>query len=601
MKLGSKKASPLNDLDDVVLPVFAEYADDEEVERAAAQPLDEDEASIFWEDLRREASSRKKVYGSAEANRVERELLERFGRFKGVATHPWAVAAATRLEAAARTRLVGDPVLPLHTRARAARARGLNADVKADFARPPLLSTSRAAVRGRKQDLVWQRGLEPTYAATPARPGIAARVSASRRARAVASAAMCKGALVGELVDGAEMPAGLECKSLPSFTRAEVAEHRHDLVIVEDRVYDAAKFMWAHPAPPLWPCSARGGTLTFQSYHMREFPHGKMAPYLVGVLDAREAPALIGLNVQHDANHGAMFKDGRKNALWGLAQSWIGGSQLMWLQEHVVLHHMHTGDAEFDPDAQLAPVMRGHAGAPWLPWMRFQQFYFLLVELGYGVIPMFMSFFEVLCWRHKFERKFALSRLAWRWGLQSVALHSSSTRAWSRRPSPRASGPPRRTRRGAAAARASPRSFAKVAVTVGVASGYLAFFFFLSHNFDGVHFVAGAGESGDQRYPERSGFLHQQASSSSNALARSSARSTAASTTRSSTTSSPRRPQPLPAHRARRPRLLRAARRALRPLRLPAPTSRPSSAYLAKFSSPDYDAPVPKPEGPKAD
>ncbi|KAH8051039.1 hypothetical protein JL722_11076 [Aureococcus anophagefferens] len=99
MKLGSKKASPLNDLDDVVLPVFAEYADDEEVERAAAQPLDEDEASIFWEDLRREASSRKKVYGSAEANRVERELLERFGRFKGVATHPWAVAAAT-LEAA---------------------------------------------------------------------------------------------------------------------------------------------------------------------------------------------------------------------------------------------------------------------------------------------------------------------------------------------------------------------------------------------------------------------------------------------------------------------------------------------------------------------
>ena len=115
MKLGSKKASPLNDLDDVVLPVFAEYADDEEVERAAAQPLDEDEASIFWEDLRREASSRKKVYGSAEANRVERERRERCGRFKGGATHPWAVAAATRLEAAARTRLVGDPVLPLHT------------------------------------------------------------------------------------------------------------------------------------------------------------------------------------------------------------------------------------------------------------------------------------------------------------------------------------------------------------------------------------------------------------------------------------------------------------------------------------------------------
>ena len=225
--------------------------------------------------------------------------------------------------------------------------------------------------------------------------------------------------------------------------------------------------------------------------------------------------ALIGLNVQHDANHGAMFKDGRKNALWGLAQSWIGGSQLMWLQEHVVLHHMHTGDVEFDPDAQLAPVMRGHAGAPWLPWMRFQQFYFLLVELGYGVIPMFVSFFEVLCWRHKFERKFALSRLAWRWGLQSVALHllfyarmvaapvAAGLRAAAADP-------------GAAAGAAVAAELAKVAVTVGVAGGYLAFFFFLSHNFDGVHFLAGAGESGDQRYPERSGFLHQQASSSSN-------------------------------------------------------------------------------------
>ncbi|KAH8051040.1 hypothetical protein JL722_11077 [Aureococcus anophagefferens] len=376
---------------------------------------------------------------------------------------------------------------------------------------------------------------------------------------------MCKGALVGELVDGAEMPAGLECKSLPSFTRAEVAEHRHDLVIVEDRVYDAAKFMWAHPGGAVFVAmfGGRDGTLTFQSYHMREFPHGKMAPYLVGVLDAREAPvapdarhlalsralapvlarrggsfappaqALIGLNVQHDANHGAMFKDGRKNALWGLAQSWIGGSQLMWLQEHVVLHHMHTGDVEFDPDAQLAPVMRGHAGAPWLPWMRFQQFYFLLVELGYGVIPMFMSFFEVLCWRHKFERKFALSRLA--------------------------------------------------------------------HNFDGVHFVAGAGESGDQRYPERSGF------STSRRRARATSRAKLCALNGGLNYQIEHHLFPRVAH-SHYPHIAPVVRAFCE--RHGAPYVHFDSvganlasvfAYLAKFSSPDYDAPVPKPEGPKAD
>jgi len=51
-----------------------------------------------------------------------------------------------------------------------------------------------------------------------------------------------------------------------------------------------------------------------------------------------------------------MFKDGLKNMAWGLSQQWIGGSQVMWLQEHVVLHHMHTGDVHMDPDAQMAPV-----------------------------------------------------------------------------------------------------------------------------------------------------------------------------------------------------------------------------------------------------
>ena len=32
-----------------------------------------------------------------------------------------------------------------------------------------------------------------------------------------------------------------------------------------------------------------------------------------------------------------------------------------------------------DPDAQLAPVMRGHAKAVWYPWMQMQKFYFVLL------------------------------------------------------------------------------------------------------------------------------------------------------------------------------------------------------------------------------
>ena len=393
---------------------------------------------------------------------------------------------------------------------------------------------------------------------------------------------MCKGpdlkavlSVGGEALDPAVEAVG-GVKPLPTFTRREIEETRHDLVIIEDRVYDAARFRWAHPGGAIFVAmfGGRDGTLAFQSYHMREFPHGKMAEYLVGTLDVTEEPvaydaahlelskklapvlarrggsfapraqvvkasclmaaavaveawmlwfertwfmsallglcfALIGLNVQHDANHGAMFKDGRLNEAWGLAQNWIGGSQLMWLQEHVVLHHMHTGDVDMDPDAQLAPAMRGHSKAAWYPWMRFQQFYFLVLELGYGAVPMFMSFAEVLMWKHKFESKFALSALAWRWGLQSTALHLLFYVRMLYLPY-----------RAALAAGGGwgdvGTELAKVALTVGVAGGYLAFFFFLSHNFDGVQFVEGAGERGDCAYPESSGFLKQQAASSSN-------------------------------------------------------------------------------------
>ena len=50
---------------------------------------------------------------------------------------------------------------------------------------------------------------------------------------------------------------------------------RHDLVIIEDRIYDAENFQWAHPGGSLFVAmfGGRDGTLAFQSYHMRSLPH----------------------------------------------------------------------------------------------------------------------------------------------------------------------------------------------------------------------------------------------------------------------------------------------------------------------------------------
>jgi len=44
--------------------------------------------------------------------------------------------------------------------------------------------------------------------------------------------------------------------------------------------------------------------------------------------------ALIGLNVQHDANHGAASKKPWVNNLYGLGADFIGGCKWLWMEQH---------------------------------------------------------------------------------------------------------------------------------------------------------------------------------------------------------------------------------------------------------------------------
>jgi fatty acid desaturase (delta-4 desaturase) len=44
--------------------------------------------------------------------------------------------------------------------------------------------------------------------------------------------------------------------------------------------------------------------------------------------------ALIGLNVQHDANHGAASKKAWVNNLLGLGTDLIGSSKWLWMEQH---------------------------------------------------------------------------------------------------------------------------------------------------------------------------------------------------------------------------------------------------------------------------
>ena len=92
--------------------------------------------------------------------------------------------------------------------------------------------------------------------------------------------------------------------------------------------------------------------------------------------------AWIGLNIQHDANHGAYSRNSKINEYLGYCQNYIGGSALMWMYEHIVNHHQYTNSMQKDPDIQGGGILRfykekGNSKARW--YHRFQDKYICVV------------------------------------------------------------------------------------------------------------------------------------------------------------------------------------------------------------------------------
>lgn len=103
--------------------------------------------------------------------------------------------------------------------------------------------------------------------------------------------------------------------------------------------------------------------------------------------------AFIGLNVQHDANHGAASKNPFINNLLGLGASFIGGDKWLWMQQHWT-HHSYTNHGGKDPDAFGAePFLLFHdypLGHPKRKWIHnFQVFFYLFVLAGYWLSSVF--------------------------------------------------------------------------------------------------------------------------------------------------------------------------------------------------------------------
>mmetsp|Transcript_9028 Transcript_9028/g.20376 ORF Transcript_9028/g.20376 Transcript_9028/m.20376 type:complete len:477 (+) Transcript_9028:74-1504(+) len=95
------------------------------------------------------------------------------------------------------------------------------------------------------------------------------------------------------------------------------------------------------------------------------------------------AQAFIGLNVQHDANHGAASKKPWVNDLLGFGTDLIGSNKWNWMAQHWT-HHAYTNHSEKDPDSFSSEPMFafndypiGHPKRKWIH--NFQGVYFIFM------------------------------------------------------------------------------------------------------------------------------------------------------------------------------------------------------------------------------
>eukprot|EP00484_Ammonia_sp_Unknown_P024327 CAMPEP_0197052058 /NCGR_PEP_ID=MMETSP1384-20130603/26593_1 /TAXON_ID=29189 /ORGANISM="Ammonia sp." /LENGTH=394 /DNA_ID=CAMNT_0042484703 /DNA_START=75 /DNA_END=1259 /DNA_ORIENTATION=+ len=166
--------------------------------------------------------------------------------------------------------------------------------------------------------------------------------------------------------------------------------------------------------------------------------------------------AFIGLNIQHDGNHGAVSSNPTINFWMGLTQNYIGGDYMSWIEQHDVQHHIVTNHYTKDPDISGEPLFRFHERDRRNPSHRYQHIYLWILELLYGIYVVFavdklQTHFSNIC-----MKLFFMSRL-----VLPLMLHSDELT----------------------------KQIVCTLLTFMTGGFYLSFFFIISHNFENVrHF-----------------------------------------------------------------------------------------------------------------
>ena len=83
----------------------------------------------------------------------------------------------------------------------------------------------------------------------------------------------------------------------------------------------------------------------------------------------------IGMNVMHDANHGAYSSKKWINQVLGSSIYILAGNAYNWKVQHNVLHHTYTNIHGHDEDLEAGRVLRFSKHAAWYPFHKFQHYY----------------------------------------------------------------------------------------------------------------------------------------------------------------------------------------------------------------------------------
>lgn len=102
-----------------------------------------------------------------------------------------------------------------------------------------------------------------------------------------------------------------------------------------------------------------------------------LRPWQAAILTASLglAAASVAMGTAHDAVHGTISLDRRRNAAAALVAAPFGISRTWWRTKHNMLHHSFTNVHDVDDDLHFGQLVRLTPYQPWRPWHRYQHLY----------------------------------------------------------------------------------------------------------------------------------------------------------------------------------------------------------------------------------